>query len=215
MVTDWNPLTVWFYQDCYLRFCVEPFGLDNLVRRVSHRRHRCRAATTFLTHGGAWQADRFVHLSNNSIQKKSKRFNKTDIEGNMWHSDQFAAYLQQHDCSVDLCVHTRALHRVHNYPPSLMPPRSQMAHRHPAADAADRGVVGHVCPGTGAGAVLTAATQAHAPTPRQVENRKNTFELFGYDFMVDDLLNVHLIEVNSRCARRRGRSCCSAASTEH
>lgn len=30
-----------------------------------------------------------------------------------------------------------------------------------------------------------------------VDNRKNSFEFYGYDFMVDDSLNVWLIEVNS------------------
>lgn len=31
----------------------------------------------------------------------------------------------------------------------------------------------------------------------QVEQRKNTIEMFGYDFMIDDAYNVWLIEINS------------------
>ena len=72
LVTCWNPLTAWFYDKCYLRFGVEDYSIEDLKNK-------------------------FVHLTNNSIQKNSEKFEKTEIEGNMWHSDEFAEYLKNNE----------------------------------------------------------------------------------------------------------------------
>lgn len=54
LVEDYNPPKVWFYEESYLRFCAEEYNMDNV-------------------------GNKFMHLTNNSIQKYSKEFNKSEI----------------------------------------------------------------------------------------------------------------------------------------
>lgn len=71
LVTSWNPLTVFFYKRCYLRFSSTEYDLTDI-----------RSAQS-----------RFRHLCNNAIQKDSGEAASWN-EGHMWTSDQFKEWLE-------------------------------------------------------------------------------------------------------------------------
>ena len=69
MVTDWNPLTIWWFKKPYIRFPAHDYdtlSIDN----------------------------NYAHLSNNSIAKYGDPVNnKFEIRGNMMSIEEFAEYL--------------------------------------------------------------------------------------------------------------------------
>jgi tubulin monoglycylase TTLL3/8 len=67
VVTRWNPLSVWFYKDCYLRFSFADYDPKKLKNK-------------------------FAHLTNNSISKHADDFDE-QRDDTMWHSDDFQEYL--------------------------------------------------------------------------------------------------------------------------
>lgn len=138
LVTDWNPLTVYFYDECYARFSVEEYSTKESDLENA-----------------------YVHLVNNSISKNSEMFHKVvtaengeTIEGFMWDQSQFQDYVQ-YRTGQDLMT------------TKIQPRMKEIAKWS-----------------------LMCASEC-------IEHRKNSWELYGFDFMVDDSYNAWLIEINS------------------
>lgn len=128
LVTDWNPLEVWFYDECYVRFAAEDYEEK--------------------------QWSKFSHLTNNSIAKYSKHFDTSEIEGNMWTCTQLGEFFK------DITGENIFLTKIQ--------PRLKQ--------------------------IVTWSLEC---VQDMVEQRKNTCELYGYDFMIDSNFTPWLIEINS------------------
>lgn len=139
LVADWNPLTIYFYDEFYARFSVEEYTTN------SDSLENC-----------------FVHLVNNSIGKNSENFHKsfeaengTTINGYMMGYSDFNDYITWKSGNPNL-VKEQIKTKMKNIAKwSLMC----------AVDA--------------------------------IEHRKNSWELYGFDYMIDDDYNPWLIEINS------------------
>jgi len=143
-VTNWNPLTVWAYEESYIRFAAKDYNPKS--------------------------TDKYAHLTNNAVVKQFHKKEYGDESGsdeeeemeldNIWSSEDFNGHI------------TDKFKR--NYPDSndiyrdVIWPQIKKQ--------------------------IKASTQS---VQDKVENRPNSFEFYGYDFMVDDQLKVWLIEVNS------------------
>ncbi|CAG7713007.1 unnamed protein product [Allacma fusca] len=71
VVSDWSPLTVWFYKESYIRFCTKPFSLDDFHESI--------------------------HLCNNAVQCRYQNSELRDTalpDENMWDCYTFQSYLK-------------------------------------------------------------------------------------------------------------------------
>jgi hypothetical protein len=130
MVTDWNPLMVWFYDECYLRFSMANFSMENLE-------------------------DNFTHLCNNSIQKEQENFENVK-DKSMWDLEAFRAHLAASHPNGDDLWTNKILPQMQNISKWALMCAQDM-----------------------------------------LENRKNSSEVYGYDFMLDADFNIWLLEVNA------------------
>ena len=197
LVTDWNPLTIYFYNDCYARFAAAPYEDNDAALENEH-----------------------VHLVNNSVAKNSEDFhasvtaeNGEPIQDCMWTKDQIAAYMK-------FQAKERGLFKGHDARLKEVRARAARAHHSGKQQQEGHGALG----AAGAGseeeeeAPLPAvdksqgedvfATRCYAKmrdiakcalmtAQGQVEHRKCSWELYGYDYMFDDDFKPWLIEINS------------------
>ena len=127
LVTDFNPLTVYLFDTPYIRFGAEEYHIEDFKNI-------------------------FSQLTGNSIAKHSKKFENSEIEGDMWDLEQFKEYLKNKfgkDCWPEIQEKIRKI-------------------------------------------VIYALECAK----HKIIQRKNSYEVLGFDIMVDELLNVYLIEIN-------------------
>jgi tubulin monoglycylase TTLL3/8 len=127
LVSSSDPLKIWLFKKCYLRFSINNFSTKEL-------------------------SNIFTHLTNNSISKKSKIFSESEIEGCMWSLDLFQEWLKKEN-GYDVWT-----------------------------DRIEKDIKKIVI-----------------QSLKSVKDlgRKKSFELFGYDIMIDEKLNTWLIEINS------------------
>lgn len=164
LVTSWNPLQVWFYDECYSRFSAATFTPDRTELRND-----------------------YVHLVNNSISKTSAAFhdavvaeNGVEIVDCMWTLDQFKTYIRWRHAQ-DPSWPRQPLHLDDT--PRALPGR--------IGDDVD------VFSSTIQPAMRRIATCALVCAQETVEHRSNSWELYGFDFMLDDAGQPWLIEINS------------------
>ncbi|CAF1462352.1 unnamed protein product [Adineta steineri] len=145
LVTDWNPLTIWMYKDCYFRFCTEHFSLATRNQNV--------------------------HLCNYSVQKhyKNNSNRHSDLPAeNMWTSPEF----------IDKYLRPKKL--AGKWDSFIYP------------------------------AMKDAIICSMLVAQDTIDTRKNSFELYGADFMLGEDLQPWLIEIN--CSPTMAR--CTAVTKE-
>ena len=130
LVTHLNPLTLWMWEEPYLRFSAEDYDIDNFSNIYSH-------------------------LTNNSIAKYSEKYKSESlIKEDMWELDYFKKYLKENYNKEN--IWDEIYEKMKN-------------------------------------AIICSFDSGK----HEIVYRENCFELYGYDFMIDNEFNVFLIEINS------------------
>jgi Tubulin-tyrosine ligase family. len=92
----WNPVCIWLYDDCYIRFAVEQY--KDTPEKAAKRNYK---KTHEVDKG--WVTNQFRHLVNNSIGKTSSKFHEPFmveltghvVNGYMWSLENFKVWLKK------------------------------------------------------------------------------------------------------------------------
>jgi tubulin monoglycylase TTLL3/8 len=179
LVTDWNPLTIYIWQQPYIRFASEKFDAD----------YKSSSA--------------YVHLVNNSVNKSNPTFSAMNEALNtddyMWFRQDYEKWHHQRFCPEHNTPFLTS-------PPYTS---ETMKFDLDAALKGEYGVDFTRPRVTACGSCCDVWTKKIAPQIKDIvlqslwsvmdsiEHRKGSCELYGYDFMVSDDNKVWLIEVNS------------------
>ena len=96
LITDCNPLTIWMYKDCYLRFCTEHFNLSTREQSV----HLCNYS---IQKHFKNNASRHVDLpGRTSLEREVSRERRFHLSAeNMWTNAEFVdKYLRPMQCAT-------------------------------------------------------------------------------------------------------------------
>ncbi|CAD8205143.1 unnamed protein product [Paramecium pentaurelia] len=124
IVSDVQPLTIWMYKECYIRFCGVEYNTDDLKNR-------------------------YAHLTNFSVQKQNEDNQEEKL---MMTQEEFSQIIKERGFDFEREVREKFKN------------------------------------------IIIATMKS---CKKSFEIRKNTFEVFGLDFIVDDDCNPWLIEVNA------------------
>jgi hypothetical protein len=167
-VTDWNPMTLWAFDPCYLRICVQDHTLSDLEDVYKHLCNRCvqvKSGQYVGTEAEAAAAAGSSAKDGATNSQKSKKDEEDsdgenddeegDVGVHMWDSQQFKEFLDQ-----------------------------------------KYGVESRIWETNVRPAMWKIAVQTMHAVQDVVKHRKNSFEWFGFDFLIDESLQPWLLEVN-------------------
>ena len=129
LISSVNPLKIWFYDSAYLRFSVEPYDDTDITNQ-------------------------YIHLTNNSISKKSTGFAQNEVDGCMMNIEGFQRFLTS------------------SFGQDKWKSKIQQDIKN---------IVLIVIKAVGS----------------KITHRAGSFELLGFDFLIDDELTPWLLEVNT------------------